>query len=129
MDDYEKEIAKSLWTKYPDNYTPEQAIEMVEIYYDCMEKVGWYWNSDDWADRLHHVIKNGITPERWLLNIRLISEVEKIDNTLANIKKGNVQILYKHKDDEPVDISADALEFLEFFKSYVVLKLGVDGNG
>ncbi len=68
MDAYEQEIAKELHAQFPEHYTLDEAIRIVEQYYSGMSRIGWYWLSEEWAENLHNLIQNGIGPEEFETN-------------------------------------------------------------
>jgi hypothetical protein len=87
MDDYEKEIAKALSTHFSDRYTEAAAQKKVEEYYDVMERVGWYWAPEEWAEKLDYIIQQNISPEEWNHRIDMIDEYP--DDPLALPKNVN----------------------------------------
>jgi len=121
MDDYEQAIVKALTNL---GYSEEEAINSVEAYYDCMDRVGWYWSPGEWAERLHHVIQQGISPRQWLLNMSWklnLKTIEKIDNILLDVKNGEALFIYQSTDGkESVDISLELVELVDLFKRDVL---------
>lgn len=74
---HQNDIIEILKEQY--NYPRIVAKEIVEKYYQNMEKIGWVYSAEEWAEQLDFAEKNGISPIDW------DKQLNKVDSAIESV--------------------------------------------